>query len=370
LRLGPVLVLAALAGASCGDSTTPNAPDAASDAPSGGDALALDPAAACNAYYAAGIAREVACYGIPTDVGEPFLVMAPPDLELYCAGIGDLVQQGHILYDASKLEACLTAIAALSCQHTFDWYVTPPAACFALRGGTFQAQLATGSTCHTAAECTGGICDVTSNGCPGKCAEFPPELGPGQACGPTDSCTSGYYCGSSGKCVADVAQGGSCAGGEQCADGLYCDNTTATCLAQKTSGQCLQFDQCLPPEHCFGLSPSGTPGRCENYRKVGESCVATECTFATYCDPMSSTCKESPKLGQTCGKMGQDVAMCIDSWCSAPVDSSGNFTSTGTCQARLVAGTACNPDRALDPYQCAPGAACTGTAMCTATTCF
>ena len=77
---------------------------------------------------------------------------------------------------------------------------------------------------------------------------------------------AGYFCETSGYCVADPAQGAACSGGVACGAKLRCDATSNLCAPQLQDGSA-----CTEPSDCSGGVCIGTSS--------GGVCAATY-TFA------------------------------------------------------------------------------------------
>ncbi len=210
-------------------------------------------------------------------------------------------------------DACTATYTALTCESLFA--STAPAAC------NFPGTLVAGAACQSSAQCTSGLCKITSGSC-GTCGT---KVAAGATCQTGDTCVDGYTCAGSPKtCVAYVAKGGACSASAPCQGGLAC--VAAVCsLPASTAGAA-----------CDPL----VSGACNFYK--GLTCNAT-----------SKTCVLSAlaAAGEACGVVGSSYTMCKHGLYCA---------NTSTCAAQVAVGGACT-----STAQCADSAACTNS-VCTA----
>ncbi len=240
-----------------------------------------------------------------------------------------------VIYDGNKMQQCLDALAAASCDQTAeDRRVTPPVCSATLRG-----TVAGGGVCHLDVECVSHACsaqcDAQNACCEGTCigdtllVSQPIAIGQPCVLGSGSSCVEGAYCDTnSERCAALVPAGSSCDDDAQCDYGLgcfgslgntcqllptlgqpciafrcrdegtLCSATTMVCVAEglasatcMTSSDCSQFYQCDATAH-----------QCQPNPGLGQSCSTTQSCFDvdTYCDPSTLICSSVRGDGQPC----------------------------------------------------------------------
>ena len=245
------------------------------------------------------------------------------------------VDQGRVVYDGSKAQACLDSFAGRTCAQMLD---RDSAECLAALDGTVPL----GGACSLDEDCQGlAVCRSSTGTCPGQCTAL---LVAGQACAQDGDCQSGLACSSETKlCVAPAAEGQACEyGAPPCGPGLLClgkndeNRTPGTCktpaaaLAAPTGGVC-----------------DATKGQlCQ----AGSSCVAQSIdllagTIAWSCVPVGSY-----GAGGEC-KPGFPDACASGNYCKT---GTGLAALTGTCTAIPASGEACGTGMS----QCQPGAVC------------
>jgi hypothetical protein len=136
-------------------------------------------------------------------------------IEQQVAGIEAGEKKGRVLYDGTKVDACVKYLDAAMCA---DLQMTNHFTGIAACASFLVPMVAIGDACDSDVDCVNGYCDKTG-------------------------VTSG-----DGACHALEAEGDSCADAAHCATGLACEATTKTCLAPtpstSTSGQCFYASGC------------------------------------------------------------------------------------------------------------------------------
>lgn len=229
------------------------------------------------------------------------------------------IDDGKIVYDGTKAEACFTALRARGCD-LFVAGTTPE--CDAAIDGTVES----GGECDNTGQCKGDLYCNANGMCPGTCTARGPA---GSDCRSNDHCQDGLVCSEdTEKCVQPSKKGESCGGGVEpdCVGGLLC------------SGE----DEDM-----------GTPGTCDDadqvfVGKVGDTCsfdTGTFCDLGLSCVVQSFTppqtidlrCAEASSSGGAC-KWGFPDPCPDDEYCDADPES-GSFD--GTCQTLPTAGQPC-----------------------------
>jgi hypothetical protein len=102
-------------------------------------------------------------------------------------------------------------------------------------------------TADTDCDVGSGLYCVTHQGAKGTC-QTPTTVAPGSACtAAADECMGGYFCETSGYCVANPAKGAACSATVACGANLRCDATTNLCADQLQDGS-----PCTEPSDCTG----------------------------------------------------------------------------------------------------------------------
>jgi MYXO-CTERM domain-containing protein len=128
-------------------------------------------------------------------------------LESQVAGIEASEKNGRVIYDGTKVDACVKFLQSATCMElntTGHFSGIPACASF------IQPQVAAGGACAADFECIDGFCDKTG-------------VASGQANG-------------DGACRTLAKAGESCAAGVHCELGLTCDATSTTCAAPPVGG--------------------------------------------------------------------------------------------------------------------------------------
>lgn len=237
------------------------------------------------------------------------------------------IDDGRILYDASKGGECYAAVAKLPCNGP------PPAIalqdCFSIIKGTVPA----GGACLTPFECADRACHQNRCSFPACC------LG---VCGAPFA--SGAVCESSDDCEAD----------ERCAYATA-SAATKTCGPYQSEGQpCDSSTFCASNLSC----DSGGSHTCKPRIKDGAACSpdGPECeSMASYCDPATGKCKPRIPVGGACTVPTRTQARydvgCVG-W-AACID--------GVCANLPAVGAACStPDGGRADYACRIGGCING----------
>lgn len=280
------------------------------------------------------------------------------------------IDQGKLVYDGTKAQACLDSVAARSCAQMVQ---RDSPECLAALDGTVPL----GGSCVLDEECVGkALCKSTSGACPGQCA---PLLVAGQACTKDGDCQDGLVCSPETKlCVLPAGEGQACEyGAPPCGPGLLClgkdDDqqasgtciTPATALAGVEGGPCepTQGQLCQSGLACVALDISLLPAtitwqclRVGSY-VAGGDCkpgFPDACATGNYCKtdkvlrPLDGTCTPVPVAGEPCGtgSQCQPGAACVAGVCQNLVANGVSCTGdamclseycgvSGGCEARL-----------------------------------
>jgi Dickkopf N-terminal cysteine-rich region len=149
----------------------------------------------------------------------------------------------RVVLDATKLEGCYAAVAALGCDVLTS---RAPAAC----NEAVQGVVPTGDPCVIDNDCVAGhFCD-RSGGCPGQCVTVRDADG---ACNRDEQCAGGLLC-TGGSCRAPAITGEDCdaAGAPPCALGNLCVGADAEmdvagmCVDQETAFSLDADEECDP----------------------------------------------------------------------------------------------------------------------------
>jgi hypothetical protein len=277
------------------------------------------------------------------------------------AGMEAAVQKGTIVYDGTKVQACIAALKAQGCGVAVKRDIPE---CVQALSGT----VALGGECTLHAECTGdAYCKGDS--CPGKCA---PREASGVACRADEACRDGMKC-AGGKCLAPAGVDGACMDNEcditmiclgadeakqeqgscklisevfkakdgetcdlietmlLCEPGLACSLDTLQPVAFKcqplaASGATCKLgapNTCPAGEYCAGIDlkavPPKTEGTCTKLPGDGQPCQGKACAPEAVCDA-SSVCRIPQRIGASCPS---DKA-CYSENCVSGVCEAGN----------------------------------------------
>lgn len=255
--------------------------------------------------------------------------------------IGDSFQQlldsGKATFDGNAAQACLDALANLSCDNTQMSVRTEPPGCLHIVTGT----VATGSDCEQSDECQSGACaipDCSSACCTGSCVAAQAPAGSGEPCA-TRPCDTGLVCDqTSSTCVALAGSGAGCTLFDQCDYGLGC-----------AGGMCKPLPaigQMCPDGICADVGAvCNAAGTCMMVGLPGAPCATAEdCSPYATCDVAMGTCTALPTVGQPC------QTGCSDgSFCNIADGGSG----VGTCTALGSNGASCTRDTECASHNCA-----------------
>jgi hypothetical protein len=273
--------------------------------------------------------------------------------------VGPSAAQGRVIYDASKVDACLQLVRRAPCEQVASFFDERPLG--TVCGEVLAGQGIPGSACYGEIECaTNAFCDATELKCPGACKAFAVI---GAACGDDDRCVPGGDCRCADAacaqkiCKARAKPGERCETREApaCAVGEYCIPNGAKgaghCGVQDLTDPCPSADACALPARCIGLQDSEHPGRCSLPKKVGEPCTdgAHECADFSSC--VGGICKAWNKVGGACGGMteAKETLRCIGGWCDLAAGS-----QLGVCRAFRKGEEGCVGDVFLD-FECGAG---------------
>jgi hypothetical protein len=213
------------------------------------------------------------------------------------------VTQNRAVFDATVMDACLTALLA------------PDGGC-----ATIGAAVPWIDACMTGAW-TGAVVDAGHCNFSFECATSGRFCSPGQVCAPRPiagepcgtGCAAGNFC-SGGICVAQLSPGAACSSSIDCQKDLYCDFGVAmpVCTPLKSPGEtCDGFFACRNQDCLAGTCAGSTQpcftstqctGRCSN--NPGQACnvdcncgighcsvaTTTSCCSAVDCGPTGGTC--------------------------------------------------------------------------------
>lgn len=185
-----------------------------------------------------------------------------------------------------ELDACASAVAALSCDDSID---SVPSCQIA---GTRSA----GQPCESGTQCASAYCafpDTTGTTPTGPiCGTCGTRQDVGGACTAPEGCKAGLDCDFSagpGKCAAMIAKGGAClTQGPSCVSGVRCINAVCTNPVAEGGACDAQLDECAVGFLCQN-------GTCAAYQQndvladVGQACNNTSNTL----------CKASTCVGKT-----------------------------------------------------------------------
>jgi len=247
--------------------------------------------------------------------------------------IKQAIEGGTVVYDGTKIDACLSAIEKQGCSLQGE-----PAECTAALDGTVEV----GGDCQLDAECKGGdtYCKV-SGACPGKCAKK--ELAGGDCKGDSD-CAAGLKCSeATNKCVTPAAEGAACEGGgtaPECGPGLFCIGSDDDGMKP---GKCLTITEAFSGKSGDACFFEGKPACTTDLRCIVESVDTTTGKIVTACGaPYASGAKCKIAIPDGCP---------VDEYCKVPQN-----TFDGTCTKRPTAGQGCA--KLFDDDLCAAGTRC------------
>ena len=259
------------------------------------------------------------------------------------------LEEGTVIYDGSKVMACLDEIRHDGCAPN----VYHPACELALAG-----TVASDGDCSQDAECIGDRVCLVDGLCPGQCS---PRRANGDRCDRDDECREGSLC-SNAVCTALLGPGEECEEGgvecergylclgasanegrtgtcrstqelftaaegdpcdiqaELCEPGAFCavsidnDTVTWTCLPPAPSGGACKLaapDMCPPGEYCAGLNADVgvVKGICSQLPTGGDDCSLGRCAAEHVC--VQGVCRELEPNGEDCSTRTQ----CYSGYC-------------------------------------------------------
>lgn len=273
--------------------------------------------------------------------------------------VGPSAAQGRVVYDPTKVDACLQLVRHAPCEQVQSFFDERPlgTAC----GEVLVGQGRAGGACYGEIECDASTyCDATELKCPGACKSF---IAAGATCSDDDRCAIGSDCRctdaacATRTCKPKAKPGERCETKEApaCASASYCVPNGAKnaghCATQELTDPCPSADACAMPARCVGLQDSEHPGRCSLPKKVGEACVdgAHECADFSSC--VGGVCTAWNKVDGPCGGMtaAKEALRCIGGWCDVPAGS-----PVGVCRAFRQGDEGCVGDVFLD-FECGAG---------------
>jgi hypothetical protein len=266
------------------------------------------------------------------------------------------ISAGRVLYDPSKLAACLDGVRALECDVLADSFPQP---CVDVLAGN----VALGDECMISAECQGTAFCKGTTACPSTCAEL---LGENAACTGDGDCGDDLLC-VGGACRRPAADGAACAGnsGAFCGLGLSCLGSTDTLAGQCTPNSEVQVGaegaSCDPigtlcREGLSCVFDGGSGFHCEGPVASGGAChlgLPGQCPIDEYCGAMevtqASTCRELPSAGQACalGELCAAGLACVQEGsaftCRAIEDNGGDCAADQACRSGNCTAGKCAP---------------------------
>ena len=247
----------------------------------------------------------------------------------------DAVEEGTLVYNASQVDACLSALRRLECSEIDD----SPAACDAI----FEGQVAAGDPCAFNEECQEGHHCRLTGGCPGTCTV---SNSAGENCERNADCVDGLECTDDGVCgrEATADQGMPCQGTSnmECRLGLICVGAEGT-----TPGTCMGPDGVFVAAAGEACDLASSSPLCQ----AGFSCVVDQLS------PPSYACVEESAPGGEC-RFGVPDPCPSGEYC-ADVDLSLGDVD-GTCRPLGGEGAACTTPGAPSGFQleCQAGHSC------------
>lgn len=344
-----------------------------SDSDFGGSSVAIEDVPP---LYAGAYCKVVeACFGPLLNIflaGESCTANTETSITDELPRIKQAIDKGTIVYDGSKMNACISALEQRGCSMEEE-----PAECTAALDGTIEI----GSECDMDAECKGaGTYCKTDTSCPGKCAAK--ELAGGN-CERDSDCAAGLSCSdANNKCFVPAPLGAACEGGgtaPDCAAGGFCIGSDddgqkpgkcmsiAEAFAGKAGEACF-FDgkpACSPELRCIVTGIDATAGKilteCGQPFAAGAACkvaIPDGCPTDEYCKVASAndfngTCTPRPKAGEACASLFDDFVCAPGTRCDA-----------GSCKPLQKLGGQCSGDEVCysgncSGNGCAPAGSCT-----------
>ncbi|MBN2573299.1 MAG: hypothetical protein JXP73_01925 [Deltaproteobacteria bacterium] len=284
------------------------------------------------------------------------------------------IDQGKLVYNGAKAQACLDSIAARTCAQMLD---RDSPECEAALDGTVEM----GGACVLDEDCKGkALCKSSSGTCPGQCV---PLLVAGQACGEDGDCQDGLQCsGETRLCVQPAAVGQACDyGAPPCGPGLLClgkdddARTSGTCMTPASALVGVQGGPCDPTvgqlcqsglscvAESISLVPLEIVWRCvaAGSYDAGASCkpgFPEACVPGYFCKTgtglealAGGTCAVIPGTGEACGT---GLSQCQP----------GDVCVSGICQQLAANGVGCTVDAMCLSAYCGPSGGCEARLPC------
>lgn len=264
------------------------------------------------------------------------------------AAVEASIASGDIAYDETKMETCLTAIAARDCDSLGGNPILTITACREALSG----QVAKDGACVTHAACASGhFCSVAvqEKPCEGTCQ----PIGEG-VCVNDGHCLEGQRCvygPTGGACETPAAADGACESDQGCQPGLYCrhGDNGGTCRPlpgpnEPCDGQCAPGSNCEPDREtnvavCVAMPVDGEPCRdfscaeghrcdfaesetatCVALLGEGEPCEVWECAHGLTCTGEPATCQGRAKKGESCANSAHCGTPHSLTWCNPDTD--------------------------------------------------
>lgn len=249
----------------------------------------------------------------------------------------DAVTAGTVVYDSSKLPACVSAIRTSGCGFLGTRLGV-------LCADAFHGTKKAGTSCDFNGECaTGLFCEMTQ--CPGVCTSL---LSAGRPCTADDQCMSGLQCGADpssstgaricqpqGSISVTGAEGSACdpTTSQFCQTGLVCALTSLNpgrfaCEKPSTGTTChVAFPEGCPSGQYCSITQTSAVGTCMTLPKVGSACAARYPNDKDPVCPLDSVCS-----GGTCKAYAS-----LGSPCAADVECYSKVCKAGTCAATRCA---------------------------------
>lgn len=243
--------------------------------------------------------------------------------------VPDAVAAGTVLYDASKLSACLDAIRNSGCGFIGTRLSV-------LCADALHGTVKSGDTCKFNGQCAPGLfCQM--NQCPGVCTSLYAQ---GHACNTDDECMSGLQCNDTGTCAPSASFDVTGANGAACdpSAARFCQTGLVCALASFNPAQ-WKCEQPATGSTCHLAIPEGCPS--------GQYCKITSTSI-------DGTCTALPAIGSACADRYPNDTNPV-----CPVDS---ICSMGTCKAYASLGSPCAANEECYSKVCRSG-------TCAATEC-
>lgn len=247
--------------------------------------------------------------------------------------------------------------------------------------------ICTAATCTAGKVTTASVCNsvgacstATGNTCPNSQCASDGSAKCATSC-TASSCGAGFYCDTTGVCLAAQVSGSSCSSGATCAsgycvDGLCCDGKCdgqcESCKETGSAGKCTAVKgaplatrtACGGTGTCKGQC-DGTNGKACTSPDSSTVCTAATCTggkatTASVCNG-SGACTTATSSQCTSNLCATDGSGKCSGSCTAASCSAGTYCdSTGTCTKTLDNGTSCSAGTQCTSGNCVDGVCCDG----------